>query len=142
MIEKFRGVFFVGRLILLELLLGPGLVCPQEDRRVDHVVVVADDVVILQPLDEVLPGQAQGGLVGVHTGEGGTSFFFQRAQRLLTQQITDFCKSVSHRKLYAPIQQLLLQIISSWSGVSHCPLTVSPLPSPLSILQDQFWPPN
>ena len=56
--------------------------------------------------------------------------WFSEKPKVYSEQITDFHKSVSHRKFYAPIQQLITD--NPWSGVSHCPLTVTPLPSPPS----------
>ena len=51
---------------------------------------------------------------------------FREVQKLLSL-ITNFRKSASHRKFYASIQQQITD--NPWSGVSHCPLAVTPLPS-------------
>ena len=48
-----------------------------------------------------------------------------------SQQMTDFRKSVSHWKFYRTNSTTIITDNPySWSGVSHCTLTVSPLPSP------------
>ena len=64
------GLASVGQLDLKEerlLQLGLGLhpIGTEEHGNVDHVVVVARDIVVVHPVDQILPGHPQAGLVNV-----------------------------------------------------------------------------
>ena len=57
------------------------------------------------------------------------AFEFSEKPKGYSQQITDFRKSVSHRKFYAPIQQLITD--NPLSPPPFLPTSYLPLPFPL-----------